>query len=85
MENVMVSLDEIKRIVGDVLQLGNQVDSYDASTQLLGSIPEFDSMAVVSVITAVEENFGIFIEDDEVSAEIFETIGSLHEFVSIKL
>ena len=81
----MVSLDEVKRIVGDVLQLGAQVESYDASTQLLGSVPEFDSMAVVSVITAVEENFGIFIEDDEVSAEVFETLGSLHEFVSSKL
>ena len=81
----MVSLDEVKRIVGDVLQLGAQVESYDASTHLLGSVPEFDSMAVVSVITAVEENFGIFIEDDEVSAEVFETLGSLHEFVSSKL
>jgi acyl carrier protein len=81
----MVSLEEIKRIVGDVLQLGSRVDSFDASTQLLGSIPEFDSMAVVSVITAIEENFGIFVEDDEVSAEVFETIGSLQEFVGARL
>ena len=81
----MVSLEDIKRIVGDVLQLGAQAETYEASTQLLGSIPEFDSMAVVSVITAVEESFGIFIEDDEVSAEVFETIGSLHSFVTGKL
>ena len=52
---------------------------------LLGGIPEFDSMAVVSVLTKIEENYGIAIDDDEVSAEDFETIGSLLKFVQEKV
>ncbi len=81
----MVAIEEIKEIIGSVLQLGDSVDSFDSSTQLLGSVPEFDSMAVVSLITAIEDNYGIVVDDDEVSAEIFETVGSLHQFVTEKV
>jgi len=77
----MISLDEIKTIIGDVLQLGDRVNVFDRSTPLLGAVPEFDSMAVVSVITAIEEQYGIVVEDDEISAEVFESLGSLYDFV----
>ncbi|HEU4371926.1 MAG TPA: phosphopantetheine-binding protein, partial [Telluria sp.] len=52
---------------------------------LLGSIPELDSMAVVNLITALEEQFGISVDDDEISATTFETLGSLTAFVQQKL
>ncbi len=42
-------------------------------------------MAVVSVLTAVEENLGIAVDDDEISAETFETFGSLCGFVEEKV
>ncbi len=81
----MVTLNEVKEIVGEVLQLGGRIDDFDESTPLLGSVPEFDSMAVVMVLTAIEENFGISVEDDEISAEVFETIGALLQFVNAKV
>jgi len=81
----MVSFDDVKLLVGDVLQLSDRVQQFDRSTLLLGSVPEFDSMAVVSVITALEDQYGIFVEDDEISAETFETLGSLYDFVCDKL
>ena len=56
-----------------------------AASPLLGAVPEFDSMAVVTVLTMVEEEFGIEIQDDEVSADIFETVGSLADFVAGKV
>lgn len=80
-----ISLDQVKQIVGEVLQLGSRIESFDQDTPLLGSVPEFDSMAVVSVITAIEENFGVEIEDDEISADIFLTLGDLHRFLSEKI
>ncbi len=82
---VMVSLDDVKQIIGEVLQLGDRIDDFDESTGLLGSVPEFDSMAVVTVIGAIEDNFGIAVDDDEIDGEIFETLGSLYEFVAAKL
>jgi acyl carrier protein len=42
-------------------------------------------MAVVNVITALEDHFGITVDDDEISAQTFETLGSLTRFVEQKL
>lgn len=81
----MATLDEVRQIVGDVLQLGDRAAALDRQTQLLGSLPEFDSMAVVNLITALEEHYGFAVADDEISAEVFETLGSLVQFVEQKL
>ncbi|ALS99142.1 acyl carrier protein [Lacimicrobium alkaliphilum] len=74
----------VKDILVEVLQMPADTE-FDADTPLLGAIPEFDSMAVVSVLTAVEENLGIAVDDDEISAETFETFGSLCSFVEEKV
>ncbi len=79
-----MTLEELKDIVGEVLQLGDRVAVFDRNTGLLGNIPEFDSMAVVAVITALEDNYGIELDDDEITAEVFETLGSLCDFISEK-
>lgn len=78
-------IDEIREILRSTLQLGDRADQLTEGSPLLGAIPEFDSMAVVTVLTMVEEEFGFEIDDDEVSAEIFETVGSLAAFVSAKV
>ncbi len=57
----------------------------DDGTTLLGAIPEFDSMAVLGVLTSLQDELGIRIDDDEISAEIFETFGELRRFVAAKL
>jgi acyl carrier protein len=81
----MTHLDDVRRVLGDALQLGARVNGFTASTPLLGSLPELDSMAVVAVITAIEEYFGFTVHDDEISAETFQTLGSLAVFVEQKL
>ena len=68
----------------DALQLGTRADAFTPATQLLGAIPEFDSMAVVAVLTMIEDEFGFSVADDEVSAEVFETLGTLSAFVDSK-
>ena len=66
----MATIDNIRNILKDVLQLGHRADGLNASTSLFGSIPEFDSVAVVTVLTALEDRFGILIEDDDISARV---------------
>jgi len=78
-------IDDVKQIIGSALQLGSRVEELDAAARLLGAIPELDSIAVVSVITALEEHFGIAVEDDDIDASTFETLGSLAAFVEQKL
>jgi acyl carrier protein len=80
----MNDIDRIRKILRETLQLGSRADELREDTRLLGGIPEFDSMAVVGVITSLEEEFGITIDDDELSASVFETVGSLSRFVASK-
>ena len=81
----MKHLDEVRDILGDVMSLGDRKTLLKEDSTLLGSIPELDSMAVVNIITALEEHFGITVADDEISARTFETLGSLTRFVEQKL
>ena len=81
----MQYLEEIKSLLSDTLSLGTRTNSFSEDTVLLGNIPELDSIAVVNVITALAEHFGITVEDDEISAKTFETLGSLSGFVEQKL
>lgn len=78
-------IDDVRLLVGNVLQLGPRTQKLDASTALLGAIPELDSMAVTNLIAALEEHFGIIVADDEIGASTFATLGSLSEFVEQKL
>lgn len=80
----MQHLEEVKNILSDVLSLGERKNSLKEDSILLGNLPELDSMAVVNVITALEEHFGITVDDDEISASTFETLGSLTRFVEQK-
>ena len=81
----MIVVEEIKTMLADVLSLGSRKNQLTEATPLIGSIPELDSMAVVNVITAMEDRFGITVEDDEISANTFATLGSLVSFVEEKL
>ena len=77
-------LNEVRNILTDVLNLGAAGEALTADSPLLGSLPELDSMAVVSLIGALEEHFGIMVDDDEISASTFATLGSLAAFVQEK-
>jgi acyl carrier protein len=75
---------QVRDILRDVLSLGGRADRLTLGSALLGAVPELDSMAVIGVIAALEDRFGITVDDDEISGSTFATLGSLVEFVSIK-
>ena len=76
---------EVRSILATTLQLGDRAEALRPESHLLGAVPEFDSMAVVTVITALEEHYGIVVDDDEIDAATFETFGSLCRMVEEKL
>jgi acyl carrier protein len=77
-------LEQTRTLLSDVLNLGAAGAELSADSPLLGSLPELDSMAVVTLIGALEEHFGIAIDDDDISASTFATLGSLAAFVEQK-
>ena len=81
MDTTAASVDDVKALVVEVLGLQDRAATLNASTGLLGSLPELDSMAVVALVTELEERFGITVDEADISAETFETIGTLAAFV----
>jgi acyl carrier protein len=79
--NTTIDIDAVKSIVVETLGVEDRGDGFDSSTPLLGSLPELDSMAVLELILALEQRFEIEIDGDDISAEVFETLGSLTAFV----
>ena len=75
----------VLRLLDEVLSLDGRGAGFTRDTRLLGAIPELDSMAVVSLITAIEEAFSIAVDDDEIDGEVFATVGSLCDFVATKI
>ena len=77
-EQILQSLETSLNIRLDRTKIG-------PDSPLLGAIPEFDSMAVVALLTHLEEKYGFSIDDDEIDGTVFATIGSLTQFVREKL
>jgi acyl carrier protein len=75
---------EVLAIVDDVLSLRGRTATFHSETPLLGALPELDSMAVASLLGALEERFGFSIDDDEIDGTVFATVGSLVAFVDRK-
>jgi acyl carrier protein len=76
--------EEIKHLLAETLQIQDRIDTFNQDTLLVGHVPELDSMAVVSVINALEQEFNITIEDEEINMETFESIGTLATFIREK-
>ena len=81
----MDTAQQVLRILDEVLSLEGRSASFSRDTLLLGAIPELDSMAVVAIITQIEEHFGVVVGDDDVDGETFASFGSLSRFVESKL
>ncbi|HYD73491.1 MAG TPA: acyl carrier protein [Candidatus Binatia bacterium] len=77
--------DKVKAILDEALALGGRSGGWTDDTALLGSLPELTSIAVVTVLLSLEEEFSIVFADDELDADTFATLGSLTRFIEGKL
>ena len=68
----------VRALLMEVLGLPkSRVAKFNDETELFGALPEFDSMAVATLLTELEERLGILIEDEDVEAEDLMTFGRL--------
>ena len=81
----MDTKDEVVAVLDEVLSLKGRASGFSLNTPLLGAIPELDSMAVVALITTLEERFGFTVEDDEIDGSVFASLATLIDFVQGKL
>ncbi len=79
------NFEDVKAVVVATLNLERRADDLVPDTRLLGDLPELDSIAVVELLVALQDRFGIEIQDDEVVGNIFETLGQLTAFIDAKV
>jgi acyl carrier protein len=76
---------KLRQVLADILALdAERVAAFDAETGLFGHLPELDSQAVATLLTEIEDRFGIVIDDEDVDGEMLETFGGLRDFVRAK-
>jgi acyl carrier protein len=75
------TLDGVVEVLVEVLGIEDRAASLERSTPLFGSLPELDSLAVLELITALEERYEFQLDDADFTGEIFQTVGTLAEFV----
>ena len=75
----------VLHILDEAMALNGRTAKFADATPLLGSVPELDSMAVVTIIGMLEDRLGITVADDEIDGKTFATLGSLVSFVSHKM
>jgi acyl carrier protein len=73
--------DTVLRVLDDALSLQGRALTFDRGTLLLGALPELDSMAVLALISGLENQFGIAFQDDQLDGAAFATVGSLSALV----
>jgi acyl carrier protein len=76
---------EVLGVLDEAMGLRGRAQAFDRATPLLGALPELDSMAVLTVITLLEDRFAITVHDDEMDGAVFATVGTLADFVTGKL
>lgn len=85
MVDTLITLEGLLTLLDQALGLNGRAMGFSIDTPLLGSLPELDSIGVVTVLTALEEQYGFAVDDDEISGPTFATVGSLLDFVRSKL
>ena len=81
----MQTIEAVKDLVAKTLQLGERGAHLALASPLLGALPELDSMAVMSVVAALESRFDIVVDDDDNNARTFATLVSLCAYVDGKM
>lgn len=79
------TLNSVREVLIETLELQQKPEDLQPATALFGSLPELDSFGVVALVAAIEDKFDITIDDDEFGADLFETLGTLSDFIEGKL
>jgi acyl carrier protein len=73
---------KIREILIAQLELDpDSLTTVDAGTPLLGHGIGLDSVDILAVSAGIEEHFDIQIPDDDLTLELFESIGTLADYV----
>ena len=74
-------LGEVVDVLVRTLGIEHRAATMTRDTGLFGELPELDSLGVVELAAALEDRFDIVVDDADFTGEVFETVGTLADFV----
>ncbi len=75
----------LQRLISEKVHGNGSAEPIAASTPLLSSGLNLDSIAVLELIMEIESEFGVEFRDSDMSVELFRTVGSLAAGVEERL
>ena len=78
------TLPAVVEVLTRTLGIEDRAGSVTRDTRLFGELPELDSLGVVELAAALEDRFDIVIEDEDFTGEVFESVGTLTDFIDAR-
>lgn len=76
--------DRIKGLISNEVLVGVSADEINDDSALVDDL-HLDSIQMIELITGLENEFDIVLEDEDLDLEFFSTVNSLAEFVQKKI
>ena len=76
---------EVREAVVRALELPVSPDDLPETEPLFGADGEVDSILSIKLVVELEETFGIEVDDDDLTEELFGTVAALAAYVETKL
>ena len=77
--------EKLRDIISRQLDVGIPLDAVTPDVPLMEEGLGLDSIAIVELVTLIEENFGVDLNEDDLEMEGFETLTTLTALVQGKL
>ena len=78
-------VNQLKTIMAEELDVNLKVDEIDENVSLLEDGLGLDSIAIVELITLVEQHFDFQFSDSDLTPDSFSSLNVLADFISAKL
>lgn len=79
------TLSAVVDVLSRTLGIEDRAATLTRESGLFGELPELDSLGVVELAAALEDRFDIEIDDEDFTGEVFETVGSLTDFIATRV
>ena len=75
----------VKRLIVEALNLQVKPEEIPDDEAIFGGGFGLDSIATLEIVFAMEDEFGLEVEDDELQAGLFDSVNALSKYVERKL
>lgn len=78
------TIDQLQQLIAQELDVNIQMSDIDPDTSLLEDGLGLDSIAIVELVTLVEENFQVHFDEEDLNMDAFASVRALSQWIDRK-